>query len=88
MTRLRVRANDEFVLDAGSCERVERGRGSEILIRPPEVTLFRQVLAYLRGKPDPPGRLPGSAARREGVAAAALTLRWDSYLAHGISSPQ
>ena len=81
MTRLRVRANNELVLDAGMCERVERGRGSEILIRPPEVTLFRQVLAYLRSKPDPPGRLPGSAAGREGVAAAALTLRWGSYLA-------
>jgi len=81
ITRLRVRANDQLVLDAGLCERVERGRRFEILIRPPKVTLFRQVLAYLRGKPDPPGRLPGSAAGREGVAAAASTLRWGSSVA-------
>lgn len=81
MTRLLVHANDELVLDAGRLERSDQGKGSEILIRPPEVTLFHQVLAYLRTKRDPPGRLPGSVAGREGVAAAAVTLRWGSYLA-------
>ena len=60
---------------------MERGKGFEILVRPPEVTLFGQVLTYLRGKPDPPGPLPGAAAGREGVAAAAVTLRWGSYVA-------
>src|SRR5450755_2997441 len=81
MTRLQVRANAELVLDAGLCESSDRGKGSDILIRPPEVNLFHQVLTYLRAKQDPPGQLPGSAAGREGVAAAALTLRWGSYLA-------
>src|SRR5437016_5395616 len=32
-------------------------------------------------KADPPVRLAGSMVGREGVAAAALTLRWGSYLA-------
>jgi len=39
------------------------------------------VLAYLRAKPDPPQRPSGSMVGREGVAAAALALRWGSYLA-------
>jgi len=47
----------------------------------PPTTLFRQVLAYLESKPDPPVRLSGSRTGREGVAAAALTIRWGSYLA-------
>ncbi len=74
--RLYVRANNQLVLDAGSCEETDSPRGSERLIRMPQTTLFRQVLAYLKSKPDPPVRLSGSQAGREGVAAAALTLRW------------
>jgi hypothetical protein len=49
-------------------------------IRPPETTLFEQLLAYLRGKPDPTKPPSGSMVGREGVAAAALVLRWGSYL--------
>jgi hypothetical protein len=78
---LRVRVNDELVLDAGTCEAVAGPHGPERLIRPPTPTLFHQVLAYLRAKPDPPERPSGSMVGREGVAAAALTLRWGSYLA-------
>ena len=50
-----------------------------MVIRPPTVTLFRQVLAYLKRKPD---RQPatGSLADHEGAAAAAVTLRWGSVL--------
>lgn len=54
--RLQVRVNDELVLDAGAWEEVSGPRGAERLIRPPETTLFHQVLAYLRAKPDPPKR--------------------------------
>jgi hypothetical protein len=79
--RIQVRVNKELVLDAGTCEEVAGPHGPERLIRPPEVTLFHQVLAYLREKPDPPKGLSGSMVGREGVAAAALTLRWGSYLA-------
>jgi hypothetical protein len=79
--RLYVRVNNELVLDAGNCEETDSPRGSEKLIRMPQTTLFRQVLAYLKSKPDPPVRLSGSQAGRKGVAAAALTLRWGSYLA-------
>ncbi len=78
---LRVRVNDELVLDAGTCEDVSGPHHSERLIRPPETTLFHQVLAYLQSKPDPPRRPSGSMVGREGVAAAALALRWGSYLA-------
>ena len=79
--RLRVRVNDELLLDAGICEEVQGRDGPERLIRPPETTLFQQVLAYLRTKPDPPKRQSGSMVGRDGVAAAALVLRWGSYLA-------
>jgi hypothetical protein len=79
--RLHVRVNDELVLDAGTCEEVSGPRGPERVIRPPEITLFHQVLGYLQAKPDPPKRPSRSMVGREGVAAAALILRWGSYLA-------
>jgi len=78
--QLRVRVDDELVLDAGTCEEVSGPHGPERLIRPPATTLFHQVLAYLKAKPDPPKRPSGSMVGREGVAAAALTVRWGSYL--------
>jgi hypothetical protein len=78
---LEVRVTDELMLDAGSCETVLGPSGPKRLIRPPGTTLFHQVLAYLREKPDPPKRPAGSMVGREGVAATALTLRWGSYLA-------
>jgi hypothetical protein len=78
---LRVHVNDELVLDAGTCEEVSGPHGPEKLICPPETTLFHQVLTYLRAKPDPPTQPSGSMVGREGVTAAALVLRWGSYLA-------
>jgi hypothetical protein len=51
------------------------------LIHPPDSTLFHQLLAYLRTKPDPPKQPSGSMIGREGVAATALVLRRGSYLA-------
>lgn len=78
---LRVRVTDELMLDAGTCETVSGPSGPERIIRPPATTLFHQVLAYLRDKPDPPKPPSGSMVGREGVAATALVLRWGSYLA-------
>ncbi len=78
--QLRVRVNDELVLDAGTCEEVSGPHGPERLIRPPSTTLFHRVLGYLRAKPDPPKRPSGTMVGLEGVAAAALVLRWGSYL--------
>ncbi len=72
---------DELVLDAGTTEKTPGFDGPELLIRPPDTTLFDQLLAYLRSKPSPKARPSGSMAGREGVAASALTLRWGSYLA-------
>jgi hypothetical protein len=80
-SHLRVRVNDELVLDAGTCEEVAGPHGPERIIRPPQTSLFHQVLAHLRAQPDPPKRPSGSMAGREGVAATALILRWGSYLA-------
>ena len=79
--RLHVRVSHELTLDAGTCEMLPGPNGPERLIRPPATTLFHQVLAYLREKPDPPKRPLGSLVGHEGVAAAALVLRWGSYLA-------
>lgn len=78
---LQVRVNDELVIAAGTCEATLEPSGPEWIIRPPATTLFHQVLAYLREKPDPPTQPSGSMVGREGVAAAALVLRWGSYLA-------
>src|SRR5712692_10261859 len=79
--RIEVRVDDELVRDAGICDEIPGSQGTERLVRPPRATLFHQVLAYLRAKPDPPRALSGSMVGREGIAAAALTLRWGSYLA-------
>ncbi len=76
-----MRVNDQLALDAGTWEEVFGPRGPEKVIHPPKTTLFHQVLAYLQAKPDPEKRPSGSMVGREGVAAAALTLRWGSYLA-------
>src|SRR5579864_8978352 len=78
---LQVRVNDELVLDAGTYEDLSMPQGLERLIRPPVTTLFHQLLSYLRAMPDPPKRPSGSMVGREGVAAAAVALRWGSYLA-------
>lgn len=78
---LHVRVNDGLVLDAGTCEEVVGPHGPEQIVRPPKTTIFRQVLAYLEEKPDPPKRPSGSMVGREGVAAAAAILRWGTYLA-------
>jgi hypothetical protein len=75
---LRVRVNDELVLDAGTTEELS---GSELVVHPPKKTLFRQVLGYLRAKLDPPSPPTGSTAENAGVAAAAVALRWGCYLA-------
>jgi hypothetical protein len=58
---LQVRVNDELLLDAGTVETLD---GPELVIQPPKVTLFRQVLSFLRSKPDPPSRRsPGPYSR-------------------------
>ncbi len=80
-TPILVRINDELVLDAGSCIEDAGPHGPVQVVLPPETTLFDQVLAYLEAKPDPPKPPSGSMVGREGVAAAAVALRWGSYLA-------
>jgi hypothetical protein len=74
---LRVRVNDELLLDAGTTEL----SGSELLIHPRRSTLFRQLLDYLHGKADPPAHPTGSTIENEGTAAVSVVLRWGSYLA-------
>ncbi len=77
--QLSVRVNHELLLDAGRWEEPPVGGGTGVTILPPKTTLFRQVLAYLESMPDPSIRPSGSRIGREGVAAAAVTLRWGSY---------
>jgi hypothetical protein len=73
--KLRVRVADDLVLEAGVCE----NDGIEQIVHPPQVTLFRQVLDYLRAKPDPPTDCV--TIEVEAAAAAAVALRWGSYFA-------
>ena len=78
--KLRVWVNNDFFLDAGDYETVVGLQGPEQIIHPPKITLFEQVFAYLKSAPDP-GEATCPTRRQEGVAAAAVTLRWGSYLA-------
>lgn len=78
--RLRVRVRDDLVLEAGTCEQVPGRDGPERLIHTPIKPLFircsnagSRSRIRLRPPRDPQGR--------EGVAAAAVVLRWGSYLA-------
>jgi hypothetical protein len=75
---IQIRVNDDLLLDAGA---VEDRNSSETIIHPPRVTLFHQVLSYLHAKPDPPASPTGLTAEAEGLAAAAVALRWGSYVA-------
>jgi hypothetical protein len=70
------RAKPRMHPDVGTCEMIQGLQGPERVIRPPETALCPQVLAHLRAKPDPPKAPSGSMVGREGVAAAALILRW------------
>jgi hypothetical protein len=79
--RLWLRVNDELVVDAGTWVEASDRHGSEKIIQPPAISMHRQVMNYLETKADPPLRPAGSRIGREGIAAAALTLRWGSYLA-------
>jgi len=51
-TLIRVRVNDELVLDAGSSAQATGPHGAVEVVLPPQTTLFHQVLAYLEEKPD------------------------------------
>jgi len=75
-SRLEIRVNDELVLDAG---RWEDGPDCRI-IHPPTKTMFEQLIDYLSEKPAP-SDCPSLRAGEEAVAAAAVCLRWGSYLA-------
>lgn len=75
--RLQVRVSEDLVLDAGTAETSASG----VLIHPPSPSMFHQVIAYLDAKPDPGGRAPKTRTGRQGIAAAAVILRWGTYLA-------
>jgi len=79
--RLLVRVNDDLVVDAGTCERMTGPDGLERVVCPPDTPLFKQVLGYLQTKRDPERRATRRAVDGEGVAAAAVVLRWGSYFA-------
>jgi hypothetical protein len=64
--------NDELTLDAGHV-------GPDQILRPPAHPMFRQVLDYLMAKSDPVKLPAGTEIGRQGVAAAAVCIRWGSY---------
>jgi len=77
---LHVRVVEDFILDGGTWTLTEDQKGQPVArVTPPATPMFQQVVAYLEGKPVPPG---GSARRAdEARAAVAVCLRWGSYLA-------
>lgn len=79
--KLVVKVNDEFSLDAGSVKVVSEADGVMRVVTPPATTMFDQLLAYLDSKPLPEGASSVTSSTEEGVAAAALCLRWGSYFA-------
>jgi hypothetical protein len=81
MTQLTVRVNDEFKLDAGQFVFVGESNDRPRVFTPPAVTIFEQLLSYLDTKPLPPNSRFFPPVGQEGVAAAALCLRWGSYFA-------
>ena len=78
---LKVRVNEELILDAGTIEETASAGGLRRFIRAPNPTLFQQVVSYLLAKSDPPKNTSKPHLAREGVATTALTIRWGSYLA-------
>lgn len=66
---VRVRVNDDLILDVGTSE--VDSKGNDVL-RVPKLTLFRQLLVYLKNKPEPIRPGAGSYASRDGVAATAM----------------
>jgi hypothetical protein len=80
-TQLTVQVNDEFKLDAGRFAFVGEGNDRQRVLTPPAVTMFEQLISYLDAKPLPANSRSFPTAGQEGVAAAALCLRWGSYFA-------
>lgn len=79
--KLTVAVNEELTLDAGSVTYVDQGSGPCRVITPPATSLFAQLVAYLDTKPFPRDARRVPLAGQEGVAAAALCVRWGSYFA-------
>jgi len=78
---LRVRVDEDLVVDAGWWEEVLDDDGAvRRCVHPPERPMFEQVLDYLASVPPEPG-YPGLHLGQEAVAATAVCLRWGSYLA-------
>ena len=73
---LKIRVNDDLVLDAGCWEEGPDGRR----VHPPAKTMFEQVIDYLSDMPEP-SPYPWPRVGEEAVAATAVCLRWGSYLA-------
>jgi hypothetical protein len=79
--QLTVRVNDGFQLDAGRMVIVGGANDCQRVITPPAMPMFEQVLSYLDSKPLPPNSGLVPSGGQEGVAAAAVCLRWGSYFA-------
>lgn len=80
--QLRVRVNDELSSTRGPVRKwpdLTARRGWFAPRRPRCSTRCSAI--YLRAKPAPQARPSDSAVAREGAAAAAVVLRWGSYLA-------
>ena len=80
---LRVRVNDELVLDAGWWKEVKDASSGDTTrhVHPPSVPMFEQNLAYLDSKESQHTGYQPWRIGEEAIAAVAVCLRWGSYLA-------
>lgn len=76
---LRVQVKDVFTLDAGTLVADDPRAGRDVVVRPPAVPMFDQVLSWLDEYPDvsPVTRRPADLAK----ATVATCLGWGSWLA-------
>lgn len=79
-TPVRVRVNNELILDAGTWYAARRDGVEGVRLLPPKRSQFEQLIDYLKLKKDPPpARLVNIDV--EALAATALCLRWGTYFA-------
>ena len=76
----RVRVTEDLTVDGGTWQlAADDPHGPLVIITPPHVPMYLQVVSYLEAKPAPP--VEGVRIADETRAATAVCIRWGSYFA-------